>query len=177
MRSPESSTHQVPGISRSSKQGREGEDGVLRWGGEVSGLLGGRGGEWSLARGQRGEEAVPQRKMCSGVAWPAASRGSRWHSAPRVTGTRSYLPFRSPIHPWRAAWDQTRTPCLPPAPRRPQTKWGNTSPEAGCPSLPPQDAGWGCRALPLEERGQLACGTSPGGSLCAEAAAAPALRG
>lgn len=136
MRSPESSTHQVPGISRSSKQGREGEDGVLRWGGEVSGLLGGRGGEWSLARGQRGEEAVTQRKMCSGVAWPAASRGSRWHSAPRVTGTRSYLPFPSPIHPWRAAWDQTRTPCLPPAPRRPQTKWGNTSPEAGCPPLP-----------------------------------------
>lgn len=45
-------------------------DGELK----VSGLLGVRRGEGSLARGQDGEGAVTQKKMCSGVAWPVASR-------------------------------------------------------------------------------------------------------
>lgn len=63
----------------------------------MSGLLGEHGGEGSIARGQ-GEEGAVQRKMWSGMAWPVASRGPHWHSAPRVKWQQ--IPSPTPIfHP------------------------------------------------------------------------------
>lgn len=126
----------------------------------MSGLLGGHGGEGSIARGQGEEGAISQRKMWFGMAWPVASRGPHWHSAPRVKWHQ--IPSPTPIfHPPMHGQPMPLT--------RPQQ-----APEPGC---TPQDAGWGCQALPLVERQRIPFGTTPRGSLSVEAAVASALRG
>lgn len=90
----------------------------------------------------------------------ALSSQGNWHQI------LSPIPISHP--PMKGCLGPDQDP-LPPTSPQEAPKWGNTSPEAGCP--PKMLAG---AAGPCPWRRE---GSSPEGSLCAEAAVAPALRG